>query len=438
MKTILKSTVLHILTWAARRRLARLRRGGVRVIGVTGSIGKTTCKEAIAFVLQGQLRVLKSDKSYNTEIGLPLTILGLKSEFSSVFGWIKNLLLAIWRALFDDTQYDALVLEMGVDKPGDMDTLLTISRPDIGVFMGVHPVHMADGQFDSLDAIFTEKAKLIRAVPPTGTIFLNQDDERCAALAREMGSRSDSPKIITFGATERAKLHVSDVMSGWDGLRFSAHYGDVKGAFLVPILGKQHISSLLPAIGCGLSFGMYMEDIVTRLRDFSLPPGRLSLIKGIHHSWIVDSTYNASPDAVRAALDTLTELATAPTTADRTVARRLFIFGNMNELGESSENEHREISAYISGKVDVLITVGESARLCADEALSQYILPKERVISFATTEEAMPFVQKLIQKNDLVLVKGSQNKVRLERLTKAIMAHPEDAPKLLVRQEWKS
>lgn len=430
MKLIFKDIIFRALRWCARARIARLRKHNIQIIGVTGSMGKTTCKDAIAHVLSMQFQVLKSDKSYNTELGLPLTVLELKSEFSSVMGWAKNLAIAVWRGFFDPRVFDVLVLEMGVDKPGDMDVLLGIVTPDIAVFMGVHPVHFADGQFASLDAIFEEKAKLVKAVPSSGTVYLNADDERCARLGADMGIRKSGPKVIMFGIRDTAKLQAGDIQSQWGGIDFTVTYGAVQSRVHVPILGTQHISSLLPAIGCGLSLGMYLPDIVARLSVFRLPPGRLSLIEGIQGSWIIDSSYNASPDAVRAALDTMQELA-----GDK---RKIFVFGNMNELGNMAEHEHRAIASSLRDRIDVLVTVGDLARLCAEEVLALHILNPEQVHSFATSEEATGFLTPLVQFNDLILAKGSQNDVRLERLVKAIMKDPDRANELLCRQDWTS
>lgn len=431
MKALFRSFVLGVLTACARARLARMRRSGVKVIGVTGSIGKTTCKEAIAHVLRGQFRVLSSVKSYNTEFGLPLTILELTSEFSSVIGWAKNLILAVWKGIFARADYDILILEMGVDKPGDMDQLVgVIGNLDVGVFTGVHPVHMADGQFTDMNAIFQEKAKLAKAVKGDGAMLLNYDDEKCRGLGLEMNKQKMSPKVIMYGAGEVAKLRTDEIQSGREGLTFEVKYGGVSEQMHAPILGKQHISSLLPAIGCGLFLGMYMRDIAKRLETFQLPPGRLSAIDGINGSLIIDSSYNASPDAVRAAVNTLCELAN-----EEEGHRKIFIFGNMNELGEISEREHRNMASFLSGKIDILVTVGDMAKLCALEIEKHHAQSME-ILSFNDAMAAAEYLKPKLQNGDIVLVKGSQNKVRLERAVKALMKAPSQAQSLLARQDW--
>lgn len=441
MKALFRSFVLEVLTACARARLARMRRNGVKVIGVTGSIGKTTCKEAIAHVLGGQLHVLSSVKSYNTEFGLPLTILELTSEFSLVIGWMKNLILAVWMGIFARANYDILILEMGVDKPGDMDQLVgVIGNLDVGVFTGVHPVHMADGQFADMDAIFQEKAKLVKAVRSNGAVLLNYDDARCKKLGEEMSHSKNNPKIIMYGTSEVAKLSARNIHGDQSGLDFEVRYGEVRQQIHTPILGKQHISSLLPAIGCGLFLGMYMGDIAKSLKTFALPPGRLSAIDGVNGSLIIDSSYNASPDAVRAAVNTLCELAEEMKTKTETgsenfCARRIFVFGNMNELGEISEREHKNMASFLNGKIDVLVTVGDMAKLCALE-IEKHHAQSMKILSFHDAIAAAEYLKPKLRNGDIVLVKGSQNKVRLERAVKALMQDPSRAQSLLARQDW--
>ena len=331
-----------------------------------------------------------------------------------------------------------------------MDQLVgVIGNLDVGVFTGVHPVHMADGQFADMNAIFQEKAKLAKAVKSNGAMLLHYDDERCRGLGMEMNKNKMSPKVIMYGEGETAKLRADDVKSGRNGLAFEAQYGEVSERIQTPILGKQHISSLLPAIGCGLFLGMYMRDIAKRLETFTLPPGRLSAIDGVNGSLIIDSSYNASPDAVRAAVNTLCELAseTERQTASRHYSaelgaggkkiscRKFFVFGNMNELGEISEREHRNMASFLSGKIDILITVGDMAKLCALE-IEKHHADSLKIVSFNDAMAAAEYLKPKLQNGDIVLVKGSQNKVRLERVVKILMKDPSQAQSLLARQDW--
>lgn len=427
MKAFLRSFLFSLLRFLARARLSRM--GKPVVIGVTGSLGKTTTKDAIFHVLSKRYKVLKSDKSYNTEWGLPMTLLGVTSPGSSIVGWMKLLVRSFRAAFFSKEHFDFIVLEMGVDKKGDMDILLSVVKPQIAVFTAVAPVHMADGQFADLGSIYEEKAKLIHSVPAAkdgGIVFLNAEND----FLRSKNPDLDA-KIVWYGDDAKAKLLARNIkMESASletiGLSFEACYGDVCADFSIPILGKQHISNLLPAIGCGLLQGLYMDDIVSALRDFHLPPGRLNPIPGIRESLIIDSSYNASPVATQSALQTLREIS---------AERKIFVFGNMNELGSGSEKAHRDIAQVIAGAADILVTVGDQAAFTADEVLQQKILTKEAVHSFLDIGVARDFVKGIIQKGDVILVKGSQNKVRLEKLVKYIMQEPAQAKELLVRQD---
>ncbi|MEK7545367.1 MAG: UDP-N-acetylmuramoyl-tripeptide--D-alanyl-D-alanine ligase [Patescibacteria group bacterium] len=413
------------LRFLARRRLSKMKK--MEIIGVTGSIGKTTAKDALAHVLSRSYRVLKSEKSYNTELGLPMTILGVLSPGRSILGWIRLFWRGFHTAFFSEEQFDFLILEMGVDKPGDMDLLLSVARPDVAVFTSVAPVHLAEGQFRSLKDVYHEKSKLPLAVHEKGLIFMNADNE----FLRSSGFKS-AAKTVWYGTDPTDKLFADNIHSTRDGISFRVHYGELAGEIFVPILGEHHISSILPAIGCALLKGMYLHDIAEALKTFQLPAGRLNLIAGIRESSIIDSSYNASPAAVKMALHVLKSIA-------RKDERKIFVLGNMNELGHHTEQSHLDIAPLIDGSVDVFVTVGESARKAAEEALRQGILPANAVHSFVNVMVARDFLKGILQKNDIVLVKGSQNKVRLEKLVKYVMAEPELANQLLVRQEetWK-
>jgi len=173
MKKILKKLVLNVLTALARIRLKRLR---LFVIGVTGSIGKTSAKDAIFTVLNSKYQIHRSEKSYNTDFGLPLAILEQKSGFSSPLKWLKVVLGSLWNAFFGGRHVQMLVIEMGVDKPGDMTQLLKLVSPQIGVMTNIKPVHLAEGQFKDQDDIFNEKKKLVESLPEKGFAILNADD----------------------------------------------------------------------------------------------------------------------------------------------------------------------------------------------------------------------------------------------------------------------
>ncbi|HLG25787.1 MAG TPA: UDP-N-acetylmuramoyl-tripeptide--D-alanyl-D-alanine ligase [Candidatus Gracilibacteria bacterium] len=412
--------MLAILTALARLRLKRLR---LYIVGVTGSIGKTSTKEALYTALSSRYRVYRSDKSFNTEFGLPLAILEQPSGYSSPPGWIKVLFGSLWSAFFGGRHMQMLVLEMGVDKPGDMSALLKIVHPQLGVFTNVKPVHLAEGQFKDLDDIFLEKRKLIDALPEKGTAILNADDPYVAGLRNDVKC-----KKILYGFSEIADVRVFNIKHSFEGLEFSVTYKGQVVTSTFSVLGSFQVYVLLPAIAASLAQGFTLEEAVAALRDYKLPPGRMNPIPGIKETLIIDSSYNASPEAVKEALDVLTE----------SPGRKMAVLGSMNELGEMSERKHREVGRYASARADVLLTVGETARWIHEEArLTGF--PADMLAHFDDAEKAAEHARNILKRGDTILVKGSQNRVRLEKFVRKLMREPDRAEELLARQgtEWK-
>lgn len=419
MKNLIKNFILGLLVWFARIRLKRLR---LFVVGVTGSIGKTSTKDAIYTVLKERYQVYCSKKSYNTEFGLPLAILEQDSGFSSPMKWMKTMFGAAWNAFIGGRHIQMLVLEMGVDKPGDMERLLKLVQPQVGVITNIKPVHLAEGQFKDLDDIFNEKKRLVEHLPEKGVAVLNADDAHIVALKDKLSCRT-----VWYGFSEWADVRVYNVEHSLEGLLFTVSYKDQVVQTQVALLGAFQVYVVLPAIAVALTQGFTLEEALDILKAYRLPPGRMNPIPGMKESLIIDSSYNASPEAVKQALDLLTE----------SPGRKIAVLGNMNELGEMTEAKHREIGRYTVGKADLLVTVGDSARWIHEEALKDGSF-EDAAAHFDDVLKAAEFLQKILQKHDTILVKGSQNRVRLERLVKKLMHEPERADELLARQgtEW--
>ncbi len=419
MKSFLRNVVLRLLVGLARIRLKRLR---LFIVGVTGSIGKTSTKDAIFTILKQRYQTFKSNKSYNTEFGLPLAILEQDSGFSSPTKWLKTIFGALWKAFIGGRHMQMLVIEMGVDKPGDMDELLKLIHPQVGVMTNIKPVHLAEGQFKDLDDIFAEKKKLVDSLPEKGIAVLNADDGHIVALKDQLQCRT-----LWYGWAEWADVRVVQAQHSMEGLSFVLEYKDQVVEATVPVLGSFQIYVLLPAIAVSLTQGFTLEEAVVALREYKLPPGRMNPIPGIKESLIIDSSYNASPEAVIQAIDILSE----------SPARKIAVLGNMNELGKVAEKKHREIGKYVADKADMLVTVGDFARFIQEEARANGFLESQSN-HFHDAKGAADFLKKIVQKHDTILVKGSQNRVRLERLVKQLMQEPERAQELLARQgrEW--
>jgi UDP-N-acetylmuramoyl-tripeptide--D-alanyl-D-alanine ligase len=387
----------------------------VQVIAVTGSVGKTSTKEAIYKLLSSKFDVYSSKKSFNTEFGLSLAVLQEEeSGFSSPMAWLRILK----RVLFNKRKvYKKIILEMGADKPGDIKKLIKIAPPKIAVVTTVRPVHLAPGQFMSLEAIAKEKGQLVAHLPKEGMAILNNDDD----FVRNMPTIAGK---LTYGVKNEAMLMAKNIRAGAKDLQFTAHFKGQSAEFTVPVLGEFQIYVLLPAIAVGLQLGMRLGECAAALADFSLPAGRMNPIAGINKSQIIDSSYNASPATVVTALDLLAQIKST---------RKIAALGTMNELGEITHSAHIEIGKKAAQVAKLLVAVGHEAPTIKQGALDGG-MKEDQIFTFFDSEEAGRFLQGQLKQGDLVLVKGSQNRVRMERLVKLIMKEPKKAGELLCRQ----
>ena len=399
------------------------------VIGVTGSVGKTSARDAIATFLSARYDVAPNFKNYNNEFGLPLTILGRKSPGRSLLGWLSVLCSS------PKNIPQVFVLEYGIDRPGDMDVLCQIVKPTIAVMTRISPVHAEF--FPSLEDLTAEKTKLLASVPEDGLVVLNADDPRVLAVAEHI----DAPHL-TYGFSSSAHIRAMNY-SVWTQEDFSFQPGDVfsKLSFTVEfadhgqlqieaknLLGKAAVSSLLVGIAVAHYLGLTNEQILSKIPEAKLEPGRMNPMPGIKGSLILDSSYNAAPASVHSALEVLSEFHPAEQ------ARRIAALGHMGELGKYSEQEHRLVGMKIAEMgIDVLVTVGEIARDIQRGAIEAGML-EEHTQHFADSAEAGRWLDAHIKKGDIILVKGSQS-ARMEKAVKDIMAEPMRANELLVRQE---
>ena len=348
-------------------------RFSVEVTGITGSVGKTSTKELTYAVLVQRFHTLKSQGNYNNEIGLPLTLLNLRP------------------------QHEHAVLEMGMYAKGEIALLCDIARPRIGVVTIVGPVHMS--RLGSLEAIVEAKRELVEALPADGVAILNRDEPLVMGMAEHTAAR-----VFTYGMDERADLWADQVHSmGLSGVRFTLHHGRDSLRVHVPLLGRHSVHTSLRAAAVGLVAGMAWEEILAGLRD-ERTQLRLVTERGPRGSLILDDTYNASPESVIAALNLLKDLR----------GRRIAVLGDMLELGPAEEESHRLVGRRVKGVADVLITVGQRSRLIAEEALRAG-MNSNRVSSVDTPQEAVPLLEEMIDRNDVILVKGSRG-VSLDEL----------------------
>ncbi len=400
------------------------------VVGITGSIGKTSTKDAIDKVLREKLRVRTTFKNYNNEIGLPLTIIGLKSPGKNVLGWLGVFLRALGLILIRDKDYpQVLVLEMGVDRPGDMDYLTDIAPVDIGVVTNISYSHLE--YFGTIHSIQKEKQILIEKLDAKGLAVLNFDNQ----YSKEMSAVSKA-RVLSYGLKEKADLQAQDVVynftkEGYDlsGINFKLNYnGSVVPVNMKNVMAETAIYAALAAAAVALYFDFNLVEISKALSDFCLPKGRMNFLPGIKHTFLIDDTYNSSPESALLAIDVLRRIKVDAS------AGKYAVLGDMLEIGSYTEEGHALVGKKVfESGIDQLIAVGEKARDFIRGA-KEAGMEDEYIFYFDRPEEAGRFLQNRIKAGDVLLTKGSQG-ARMEKVVKELMAEPQKAPELIVRQE---
>ena len=431
IKSLFRSLIIAVLRLEA---ILVLRRYRPRIVAVTGSVGKTSAKDAIALSLRTVGTVRESPKSYNSEIGVPLTILGVPNAWHNPLNWSKNILHG-WRLIIFRTPYpDWLVLEIGADRPGDIRSLGHWLRPDIAVLTSLPAVPVHVEFFPSPEALFAEKGSLLAAVKPGGTVIVNEDDERVKAVTDKLirKKKLEKRKIIRIGWNKSADIrvgndHLSQDESGRpNGLVCKIDYeGHTVPLRLTRLYGPHQLYAILVGLAVGLAAGGPISTVASALEGYAPPPGRGRLIEGIKGTWILDDSYNASPAAMAAALETLKNFPSG--------GRKIAVLGDMLELGAYTIDAHREIGEAAAKICDLLITIGVRAKFIADGARESSFEPK-KLLHFDDSTEAGQALDHLLTPGDIILVKGSQAG-RLERVVEEIMLHPEQKESLLARQE---
>jgi UDP-N-acetylmuramoyl-tripeptide--D-alanyl-D-alanine ligase len=347
-----------------------------RVVGITGSIGKTTTKEVIYGVLSQRFRTLKCEGSYNNEIGLPLTLLKLEPS------------------------HERAVLEMGMYDLGEIADLAAIARPHIGVVTNVGPTHLE--RLGTIERIAQAKTELVEALPSDGVAILNGDDP----WVRQMAAKTQA-EVFYYGLDESCDLWANHIESqGLEGIRFRFHHGGETIHAKVPMLGRHSVHTALAAAAVGLVEGQSWEEIIDGLRGAAQL--RLLVVPGLQESTILDDTYNASPTSSIAAINLLDELD----------GRKIAVLGDMLELGAFEEEGHRKVGRRAMDVVAVLITVGQRGRVIAEEALACG-LGEEKVFIKENNEEAIACLREIIAPGDIILVKGSRG-MRMEEIVAAL------------------
>ncbi|MEO5940544.1 MAG: UDP-N-acetylmuramoyl-tripeptide--D-alanyl-D-alanine ligase [Candidatus Limnocylindrales bacterium] len=336
------------------------------VVGITGSIAKTSTKEAVAAVLGAALPTLKNEGTLNNEIGLPLTVLRLRSE------------------------HRAAVLEMGMYVGGEIADLARIGRPEIGVVTAVQPVHLS--RIGTIEAIEQAKGELVEALPRDGVAILNADDER----VRRMNART-AAEILTYGFAADADVRAEQVRSrGVDGMAFDLVTRAGRRPVVIPTLGRLAVHNGLAAAAVGLAAGLSLDTIASALETGWSAPHRGQLIRAAGVT-IVDDSYNASPGSMIAALELLGGLP----------GRRIAVLGEMLELGDDHNSGHARVGAAAAGIVEHLVVVGSGGAAIAAGAADAG-LAGSSIAAVADRGAALALLTGVLRPGDVVLVKASR------------------------------
>ena len=421
MKNFFKSIVAIVLWLFAR---AVVRRYRPHIVMVTGSVGKTSTKDAVASVLAARFFVRKSEKSFNSEFGVPFTILGVGNPWGNPLAWIALVKSAIALLILPNHYPNVLVLETGADRSGDLARILRIATPDTVVVTRLPEIPVHVEAYASPEAVREEEFSPAYALPPAAPLIIPADDP----YARGMAVRTQA-RVISYGAANDAAVRISNADFYEDegkvtGMCADVVAGDEQGSLCVRgSVGKTQLLPAAAALAVARAFLIPLPEALSALESYEPPPGRGRLLAGKNDSIIIDDSYNASPAAVEEALATLKAFPRA--------RRRIAVLGDMLELGRYSVTEHEHIGTVANAAADIIVAVGIRARAFVHAS------ENSKVLSFDNSHAASLALADIVRVGDVLLVKGSQS-IRTERIVEALLADPADASRL-VRQEkkWK-
>ncbi len=429
MKTIFKKIIAYILKIESQLVLWKYK---PKIIAITGSVGKTSTKDAVYAALSKMAYIRKSEKSFNSEIGLPLTILGCPNGWNNPLIWLENILRGLWLFVWPHKYPTWLVLEVGVGKQGDMKKTASWVKTDAVIItaIGETPPHIEF--FNSYKHLVDEKSQLIKTLKPDGLLVLNADDPVVLGMKAKSKHR-----LITYGFSEGADILGSGESISYNeagepiGIIFRAdEEGNSLPVVIEGVFGRNHVYASLAALALSSGLKLNMVTAINSLKNYDVPSGRMRLLKGIKETFIIDDTYNSSPLACESALNTLKEI--------KLKGRRIAVLGDMLELGKHTVEAHKNIGKIAKDKADYIVIVGPRAKSIKEGAVEAG-MEEKNIFEFLNSQEAGNFIKNFVQKDDIILVKGSQG-MRMERIVEMILLDQKNKEKLLVRQdeEWKN
>ncbi|MFH1621427.1 MAG: Mur ligase family protein [Patescibacteria group bacterium] len=409
-----------------------LRREHPFIIGVAGSVGKSSTKTAIGIALgalEDGSKVVMSDKNYNNDLGVPLAVFGCVMPGRSIVKWSVLLGKAALTALgILKLRAKTFVLEMGTDRPGDLLRLVKMAKPNIGVLTAIGPEHTE--YFGGVDEVAKEEAFIFSTLTEGDTAIVNADDDRALEIAK-----SFKANVYSFGTSDQAWVRIvsTELIAEENNPEHSGLLvelfmsGETITIKLEKTAGKPQAYAAAAALACAAAMGKDLTQAAARLeKHFCGMPGRMRLLEGIKHTWLLDDSYNSSPLAVMSAIR---DLSVFPINES---AKRIAVLGDMLELGSLAEQSHVDMGrAVAEAGIDLLVLCGGMSGVVA-RAAKEAGMSDEAIFIYQNSSEAGLFVQERMKRGDVILIKGSQG-IRMERVTKELMAHPDRVAELLVR-----
>lgn len=381
-----------------------------KIIAITGSTGKTTTKDAIYWVLSKnkkirKLGIRKNQGNLNTELGVPLTILGF-SKAPVGIGWLGYIVLAYLKAIFTIIYPKILILEMAADKPGDIEYLISFCKPETSVITNVGPAHLE--AFGTIQKIALEKAILLKDLESKNTAILNYDNE----YTRKMGLETKA-SVVYFGKSSEANIFIDEIQQTKNGLSAKVHYSGSTAPIFMKSIGESIIYAALISIGVTCEvFNINLLEATKNLADFTPSKNRGGVFIGKKSCRIIDDTYNANPLSMHAAFDYLNIQA-------RKDKKRIIIIGEMLELGDESAKYHQQVGREAGQKADYVLAVGKEADNYIKGA-KQTIGNINNLKQFDTPTKAAEFILNIISKDDIILIKGSRG-AKMERAVNVLL-----------------
>ncbi len=417
MKKLFRRLIRPLLELQLRRLIARHK---LKVVAVAGSVGKTSTKSAIATVLARKYRVRVHEGNYNDTLSVPVAAFGLEmpGSITSIGAWLA-LLWRMERIIWGRPAVEVLVLELGTDHPGEIPHFMRYLTPEIGVLTAVAPEHMEF--FKTLDAVAAEECALARGAR---RLLVGGDD---VALEYRHKYLAEKP-FSTYGLGQENdyRFEVLETLDITGERGLIRHGNDVLLQRVeLPLLGSPAAKAATAAVAVGDMLGLSPDELRAGLTALKPVPGRLQLLSGKDGVLLIDDTYNSAPVAVLSALKLL----------HRATGRRIAVLGQMNELGDYSQEAHETVGSAAADGIDLLVTVGGDAERWLGPAAVEAGLPRDRWMHFSSPFEAGEWLAGRTETGDTILFKGSQNKVYTEEVLKYLLADPTDASRLVRQSE---